>query len=191
MLLKRGLPLLSPLVERLSLMISQISFCLNNRKTKFNNIVIGHYSILLGSRNYHIWSKCIISTISAYSVLRFWRWNSHVCGTPCWSRPYRSSTEVETSRQTYSWPYGYVIRLTIYFCFMSSMTEQIRLHSLLSQKDFWDKLKTFFGTTSFTSCLSFIQTSPTQTRSHPTCSDRYRWYHVTPRSHNPSWVDLP
>ena len=29
------------------------------------------------------------------------------------------------------------------------MTEQIRLHSLPSQKDLWDKLKTFFGTTGF------------------------------------------
>ena len=42
-----------------------------HRKIKFNNTVIGHHSILLGSRNYHIWSKCIISTLDAYSVLSF------------------------------------------------------------------------------------------------------------------------
>ena len=42
----------------------------NNRKTKFNNTVTGHHSVLLGSRSCHIWSKCIISTLSAYSV--FW-----------------------------------------------------------------------------------------------------------------------
>ena len=39
--------------------------------------------------------------------------------------------------------------------------------------------------------LSSLQTSPTQTRLHSTRSNRYYWHHVTPRSHNPSWVDLP
>ena len=39
--------------------------------------------------------------------------------------------------------------------------------------------------------LSSLQASPTQTRSHSTCSDRYHWHDVTPRSHNPSWVDPP
>ena len=106
MLLKRGLPLLSPfLVKRLSLMIFSDLLLFRYRKTKFNNTVIGHYSILLGSRSYHIWSKSIISMLSAYFVW-FCRWNSHVCGAPCWSRPYKSSTEVKTSRQTYPWPYG-------------------------------------------------------------------------------------
>ena len=79
----------------LLMIISQISFCLNTERQKFNNTVIGHHSVLLGLRNYHIWSKHIISTLSAYSVLSFCRWNSHVCGTPCWSRPYKSSTEVK------------------------------------------------------------------------------------------------
>ena len=97
MLLKRGLPLLSPsLVKKILLMIiSQISFCLKTERQKFINTIIGHHSVLLELRNYQIWSKHIISTLSAYFVLSFCRWNSHVCGTPCWSRPYKSSTEVK------------------------------------------------------------------------------------------------
>ena len=55
----------------LLMIISQISFCLNTERQKFNNTVIGHHSVLLGSRNYHIWSKCIIFTLSAYFVLEF------------------------------------------------------------------------------------------------------------------------
>ena len=158
----------------LLMIISQISFCLKIQKDKkFNNTIIGRHSVLLGSRNRHIWSKRITSTLSAYSVLSFCRWNSHVCGAPYWSRTYESSTEVKNFQTNVSLALQ-PVRLTIYFCLMSSMTEQIRLHSISSQKDPWDKLKTLFGTTSFTSCLSFIQTSPTQTRSHSTCSDRYQ-----------------
>ena len=49
-------------------------------------------------------------------------------------------------------------------------TDPLTFHSI--SKDFWDKLKTFFSTTGSTSHLSFIQTSPTQTHSHSSCSDR-------------------
>ena len=82
---------------------------------------------------------------------------------PIWSRSYKSSTEVKTSRQTYPWPYGqYDWRFTSVSCRLwLNRSAYIPFHL---KKDFWDKLKTLFGTTSFTSCLSFIQTSPTQTR---------------------------
>ena len=48
----------------------------------------------------------------------------------------------------------------MHFCLMSSMTEQIRLHSLPSQKDLWDKLKTFFGTTGFIAVLHLFNQVP-------------------------------
>ena len=97
--------------------ISQISFCLNTERQKFINTIIGRHSVLLGSRNRHIWSKRIIFTLSTYFVLSFCRWNSHVCGAPYWSRTYKSSTEVKTSRQTYPWSYGqYDWRFTSVSC---------------------------------------------------------------------------
>ena len=43
---------------------------------------------------------------------------------------------------------------------MSSMTEQIRLHSLPSQKDLWDKLKTLFGTTGFVAVFRLFKQVP-------------------------------
>ena len=66
-LLRRGIPFISSLSLTI---ISQISFC-NTERQKFNNTVIGHHFVLLGSRNYNIWSKCIIFTLSAYFVLEF------------------------------------------------------------------------------------------------------------------------
>ena len=129
------------------MIISQISFRLNTGKIKFNNTVTGRHSILLGSRNYHIWSKRIISTLRAYSVLRTCRWNYHVCGAPCWSRPYKSSTEVKTSRQTYPWPYDqYDWRFTSVSC---RLWLNRSAYILFHPQRLLDKLKTFFGTTSF------------------------------------------
>ena len=38
---------------------------------KFDNTFIGRIPILLGSKNYDVWSKHIISMLSAYSVWEF------------------------------------------------------------------------------------------------------------------------
>ena len=43
---------------------------------------------------------------------------------------------------------------------MLPMTEQIRLHSLPSQKDLWDKLKAFFGTTGFVAVSRLFKQVP-------------------------------
>ena len=69
---------------------------------KFDSTFIGRIPVLNGSKNYDVWSKRIISTLSAYSVWEF------VDGTLTYAalRPSRLSIEVETSRQMYSWPYG-------------------------------------------------------------------------------------
>ena len=38
---------------------------------KFDSTFIGRIPVLLGSKNYNVWSKHIISTLSAYSVWEF------------------------------------------------------------------------------------------------------------------------
>ena len=44
---------------------------LSTTEIKFNTTFIGHIPVLSGSKNYDVWSKLIISILSAYSVWEF------------------------------------------------------------------------------------------------------------------------
>ena len=128
---------------------------------------------------YNLYTQCLL-------CLGVCRWNSHVCSAPCGSRLSRSSTEVETSRQTYPWPYGqYDWRLAIVTCRLwLGRPCYVPLHLQISMGQAENSFRHYW----LRSHLSCIQTSLIQTRSHPTCSNRHQWHYVALRSDDPSGV---
>ena len=117
-------------------------------KIKFDNtFFIGCISVLNGSKNYDVWSKRIISTLSAYSVGEF------VDGTLIYA-VLPMGADLADHQQKWKLLDKHILGL------MASMIDDLLLSHVVYDwadpamfpsisKALWDKLKTLFGTTGF------------------------------------------
>ena len=114
---------------------------------KFDTTFIGCIPILSGSKNYDIWSKNIISTLSAYSVWEF------VDGTLMYAE-LPAGADLADHQQKWKLLDKHILGL------MASMIDDLLLSHVVYDwadpamfpsisKALWDKLKTLFGTTGF------------------------------------------
>ena len=113
---------------------------------KFNSTFIGRIPVLLGSKNYDVWSKRIISMLSAYSVWEF------VDALTYAVLP--AGADLADRQQKWKLLDKRILGL------MASMIDDSLLSHVVYEwtnpltfpsisKDLWDKLKTLFGTTGF------------------------------------------
>ena len=79
---------------------------LPTNEIKFDTSFIGRIPVLTGSKNYDVWNKRIISTLSAYSVWEFVDGTLTYAALPAGADLAERQQKWKTSRQTYSWPYG-------------------------------------------------------------------------------------
>ena len=114
---------------------------------KFDSTFIGRIPVLLGLKNYDVWSKRIISTLSAYSVWEF------VDGTPTYAA-LPAGADLADRQQKWKLLDKCILGLmasTIDDSLLSHVvyewTDPLTFPSI--SKDLWDKLKTLFGTTGF------------------------------------------
>ena len=120
---------------------------LPTNEIKFNSTFIGRIPVLTGSKNYDVWSKRIISTLSAYSVWEF------VDGTLTYAAlPARA----DLADRQQKWK---LLDKRILGLMASTIDDSLLSHVVYEwtnpltfpsiSKDLWDKLKTLFGTTGF------------------------------------------
>ena len=120
---------------------------LPTNEIKFDFTFIGRIPVLTGSKNYDVWSKRIISTLSAYSVWEF------VDGTLTYvALP--AGADLADRQQKWKLLDKRILGLmasTIDDSLLSHVvyewTDPLTFPSI--SKDLWDKLKTLFGTTGF------------------------------------------
>ena len=114
---------------------------------KFDNTFIGRIPVLLGSKNYDVWSKRIISTLSAYSVWEF------VDGTLTYAA-LPAGADLADRQQKWK-----LLDKRILGLMASTIDDSLLSHVVYDwadpvtfpsiSKSLWDKLKTLFGTTGF------------------------------------------
>ena len=120
---------------------------LPTNEIKFDSTFIGRIPVLTGSKNYDVWSKRIISTLSAYSVWEF------VDGTLTYAAlPARA----DLANRQQKWK---LLDKRILGLMASTIDDSLLSHVVYEwtdpltfpsiSKDLWDKLKTLFGTTGF------------------------------------------
>ena len=130
---------------------------------KFNTTFIGHIPVLSGSKNYDVWSKRIISMLSAYSVWEF------VDGTLMYAE-LPAGADLADHQQKWKLLDKHILGL------MASTIDDLLLSYVIYDwadpamfpsisKALWDKPKTLFGTTGFAAvfCL-FKQVSSKHVR---------------------------
>ena len=116
-------------------------------KIKFDTTFIGRIPVLLGSKNYDVWSKHIISMLSAHSVWEF------VNGTLMYAAlPVRA----DLAEHQQKWK---LLDKRILGLMASTIDDSLLSHVIYDWADpatfpsiskaLWDKLKTLFGTTGF------------------------------------------
>ena len=114
---------------------------------RFDTTFIGRIPVLTGSKNYDVWSKCIISMLSAYSVWEF------VDGTLMYAA-LPVGADLADRQQKWKLLDKHILGL------MASMIDDsLLLHVVYDWADpamfpsiskaLWDKLKTLFSTTGF------------------------------------------
>ena len=115
---------------------------------KFDNTFIGRIPVLLGSKNYDVWSKRIISTLSAYSVWEF------VDGTLMYAA-LPAGADLADRQQKWK-----LLDKRILGLMANTIDDSLLSHVVYDwadpvtfpsiSKSLWDKLKTLFSTTGFT-----------------------------------------
>ena len=120
---------------------------LPTNEIKFDSTFIGRIPVLTGSKNYDVWSKRIISTLSAYSVWEFVDGNLTYAALP-------AGADLADRQQKWKLLDKRILGLmasTIDDSLLSHVvyewTDPLTFPSI--SKDLWDKLKTLFGTTGF------------------------------------------
>ena len=147
---------------------------LPNTEINFNTTFIGCIPILSGSKNYDVWSKCIISTLSAYSVWEF------VDGTLMHAA---LPVEAELADRQQKWK---LLNKHILGLMASTVDDSLLSHVVYDwagpamfpsiSKTLWDKLKTLFGTTGFAAVFRlFTQVSS----DHVRIQNWHQQYHVS------------
>ena len=120
---------------------------LPTNEIKFDSTFIGRIPVLTGSKNYDVWSKRIISTLSAYSVWEF------VDGTLTYaSLP--AGADLADRQQKWQ-----LLDKCILGLMASTIDDSLLTHVVYKwanpltfpsiSKALWDKLTTLFGTTGF------------------------------------------
>ena len=120
---------------------------LPTNEIKFDSTFIGRIPVLIGSKNYDVWSKRIISTLSAYSVWEF------VDGTLTYAA-LPAGADLADRQQKWQLLDKRILGL------MASTIDDLLLTHVVYEwanpltfpsisKALWDKLKTLFGTTGF------------------------------------------
>ena len=114
---------------------------------KFDNIFIGRIPFLTGLKNYDVWSKCIISMLSAYSVWEF------VDGTLTYA-VLPAGADLADRQQKWKLLDKHILGLMA-----STIDNSLLSHVIYDWADpvmfpsiskaLWNKLKTLFGTTGF------------------------------------------
>ena len=136
---------------------------------KFNNTFIGCIPVLLGLKNYDVWSKRIISTLSAYSVWEFTDRTLTYAVLP-------AGADLADRQQKWK-----LLDKGILSLMASTIDDSLLSHVVYDwadpvmfpsiSKTLWDKLKNSFR--HYWLCSHLMSTSLIQTCSHPTCSSRY------------------
>jgi hypothetical protein len=114
---------------------------------KFDNTFIGHIPVLTGPKNYDVWSKRIVSTLSAYSVWEF------VDGTLTYAS---LPADADLADRQMKWK---LLDKHILSLMASTIDDSLLSHVIYDWADpatfpsiskaLWDKLKALFGTTGF------------------------------------------
>ena len=120
---------------------------LPTNEIKFDSTFIGRIPVLTGSKNYDVWSKRIISTLSAYSVWEF------VDGTLTYAA---LPVGADLADRQQKWQ---LLDKCILGLMASTIDDSLLTHVVYEwanpltfpsiSKALWDKLKTLFGTTGF------------------------------------------
>ena len=122
---------------------------------KFDTTFIGRIPVLTGSKNYDVWSKHIISMLSAYSVWEFVDVTLMYATLP-------AGADLADRQQKWNLLDKCILGL------MASMIDDLLLSHVVYDwadpatfpsisKALWDKLKTLFGTTGFTAVFRLFK----------------------------------